>query len=320
MSNYAISSIETHLFFARIMREHALFLMAGFPCKEETWIKQADFFRAQFEALLCDAVKISDGRVSDSVIRSGELVTEFTIPAERRTESLTGVAIDSRISELELALRCGDDAGLSNFRDKAFLNQIHELNRRSLRLLNGLINFKEAILREVKNGNLFTSNYPLLIQHILREARLYRETVMECMHGRRFSMRRLCETEMFWNQIMMEHAWFIRGLLDPCEEDLIDTADGFADTYCALLKTAREQDAIAAECNPRDRNAVDAVTRDCDALRQKSLEETLKYQQFKTAGTEGILKLKIDSIILPLLADHVLREANHYIRLLNCKM
>lgn len=320
MSNYAISSIETHLFFARIMREHALFLMAGFPCKEETWIKQADFFRAQFEALLCDVVKISDGRVSDSVIRSGELVTEFTIPAERRTEALTGIAIDSRISELELALRCGDDASLSNFRDKVFLNQIHELNRRSLRLLNGLINFKEAILREVKNGNLFTSNYPLLIQHILREARLYRETVMECMRGRRFSMRQLCETEMFWNQIMMEHAWFIRGLLDPCEEELIDTADGFANTYCELLKAAREQDAIAAECNPRDRNAVDAVTHDCDDLRKKSLEETLKYQQFKTAGTEGILKLKIDSIILPLLADHVLREANHYIRLLNCKI
>ncbi len=320
MSNYAISSIETHLFFARIMREHTLFLMAGFPCKEESWIRQADFFRGQFEELLKDAVRISDGRVSDSVIRSGELVTEFTIPAERRTESLTGISIDSRISELELALRCGGDEGLANFRDKAFLNQVHELNRRSLRLLNGLINFKESILREVKNGNLFTANYPLLIQHILREARLYRDTVMECMRGRRFSMHHLCETEIFWNQIMMEHAWFIRGLLDPCEEELIDTADNFGDTFCALLKAAREQDAIASECNPKDRNAMNAVMGDCDALRKKSLEETIKYQQFKTAGTEGILKLKIDSIILPLLADHVLREANHYIRLLNCKL
>ena len=186
--------------------------------------------------------------------------------------------------------------------------------------MNGLINFKETILREVKNGNLFTANYPLLIQHILREARLYRDTVMECMRGRRFSMHHLCETEIFWNQIMMEHAWFIRGLLDPCEEELIDTADNFGDTFCALLKEAREQDAIASECNPKDRNAMNTVMGDCDALRKKSLEETIKYQQFKTAGTEGILKLKIDSIILPLLADHVLREANHYVRLLNCRL
>ncbi len=44
MENYVILSIETHLFFARIMKEHALFLEAGFPCKEEEWIKRADWF------------------------------------------------------------------------------------------------------------------------------------------------------------------------------------------------------------------------------------------------------------------------------------
>ncbi len=49
-----------------------------------------------------------------------------------------------------------------------------------------------------------------------------------------------------------------------------------------------------------------------------SLAETLKYREFKTAGAEGILENKIVSIILPLLADHVLREANHYIRILEC--
>lgn len=48
----------------------------------------------------------------------------------------------------------------------------------------------------------------------------------------------------------------------------------------------------------------------------KTLRTTEKYQQFKTAGTEGITGCEIRSIILPLLADHVLREANHYLRLL----
>lgn len=36
------------------------------------------------------------------------------------------------------------------------------------------------------------------------------------------------ETELFWNQIMMEHALFIRGLLDPTECELLETADMFA--------------------------------------------------------------------------------------------
>lgn len=43
---------------------------------------------------------------------------------------------------------------------------------------------------------------------------------------------------------------------------------------------------------------------------------TQKFRDFKQAGAEGIETCKIKSIILPLLADHVLREANHYLRLL----
>ena len=50
------------------------------------------------------------------------------------------------------------------------------------------------------------------------------------------------------------------------------------------------------------------------------LMETIKLRDFKKVGTKGILDCEIKSIILPLLADHVLREANHYIRLLDeCK-
>lgn len=43
---------------------------------------------------------------------------------------------------------------------------------------------------------------------------------------------------------------------------------------------------------------------------------TQKFRDFKRAGVEGIETCKIKSIILPLLADHVLREVNHYLRLL----
>ena len=42
MSNYVISSLELHLFFGRIMKEHALFLLAGFPGKETGYRKRAD--------------------------------------------------------------------------------------------------------------------------------------------------------------------------------------------------------------------------------------------------------------------------------------
>ena len=109
----------------------------------------------------------------------------------------------------------------------------------------------------------------------------------------------MLKTEQFWNQIMMEHALFIRGLLDPTECELLETADKFAGDYCRLLEEARQQDCRAM-----------------NGLTRKSLETTRKYRDFKAAGTKGITGCDIRCIILPLLADHVLREANHYLRIL----
>ena len=295
--NYITLSLETHLFFSRIMKEHSLFLEAGFPCKNDTWIQKADFFRQQFEELLADVVKISNGRVNCQILNSCELTTEFTLSAEERTAFLGGVPINTDITRMQQNLRCEPWAG----NNRRVLQMVHQLNRRSLQLLNGLINFKESILREVSTGKLFTFNYPLLIQHILREAQLYRSTVENLMRNRQISYQSLLGTEEFWNQIMMEHALFIRGLLDPSEEELVKSAHNFAMDYRKLLEMAKEQDCIATE-----------------SLTRETLEETLKYRDFKATGTKGILNCEISSIIMPLLADHVLREANHYIRILEC--
>lgn len=298
MENFIVFSIETHLFFARIMREHALFLEAGFPCRDEAWIRQADWYRQQFEHLLRETVQLANGRIGTEIIESGELVTEFTIPAERSTSRLSGIPIDSRISAAEQKLR----AGCTRKESRQLVQTVQRLNERALQLLDGLIAYKERLLREVKQGRLFNANYPLLIEHIIREAKLYRETVWQLQQNREISFRNICDTENFWNRIMMEHALFIRGLLDPSEEELVAAADGFAADYRELLTQAKRQDCRAMH-----------------ELTQKSLEETLEYRKFKTAGAEGILKHEIASILLPLLADHVLREANHYIRLLECE-
>lgn len=297
MENYVTLSLETHLFFARIMKEHAFFLQAGFPCVNTEWIDKAGWFRQQFEDLLREIVVISDGRVGNQILDSGEVVTQYTLQTENRTQQLSGVPIDSRITRHQQELR----PEFQMRSNRNLVREIDRINQRALRLLDGLIDFKQDILDEVGRGTLFTVNYPLLIEHIQREAKLYRATVSELMNNDNCSYRDLRKTEKFWNQIMMEHALFIRGLLDPTEVELIETADKFAEEYRELLEAVRRQDCRAL------------------GMTQKALEETMRYRDFKAAGTEGILNCKIASIILPLLADHVLREANHYIRLLQTK-
>lgn len=295
MKEYAKLSLETHLFFGRIMKEHSLFLLAGFPAKETELIRRADQFRKEFEEGLRRTVKLADGIVRRAVLNSGEVVTEFTRKAECRTKDLTGIPIDGKITEAEERLR----AGSCGMVDRETVQQVRMLNQQMLRSLDGLICFKEEILREVTRCRLYTANYPLLIEHILREAKLYRQMISELEQQGRITAPDLRNLEIFWNQIMMEHAQFIRGLLDPTECELMDKADGFAKDYCRLLEAAREQ----------DRKAMNALT-------ARTLQTTKQYQQFKTAGTEGITGCEIRSIILPLLADHVLREANHYLRIL----
>lgn len=295
MRDYVTLSLETHLFFGRIMKEHSLFLLAGFPAKETEFIRRADQFRKEFEEGLRRTVSLADGIVSRSVLNSGEVVTEFTGKAECQTENLTGISIDTKITKAEERLRAGNCGAVN----RELACQVSRLNQQMLRSLEGLICFKEEILREVTRCRLYTTNYPLLIEHILREAKLYRQMISELEQRGRITAPDLRNLEIFWNQIMMEHAQFIRGLLDPTECELMDTAGGFAKDYCRLLEEAREQ----------DRRAMNALT-------ARTLQTTKKYQQFKTAGTEGITGCEIRSIILPLLADHVLREANHYLRIL----
>ena len=92
-------------------------------------------------------------------------------------------------------------------------------------LLNGLIKFKKRILDGVLSCNLFTVNYPLLIEHITREAELYYSLIDDLQNRVDIDSKDARETELFWDKIMMEHWLFIRGLLDPSEDDLIETAD-----------------------------------------------------------------------------------------------
>ena len=52
-----------------------------------------------------------------------------------------------------------------------------QLNQRALKLLDGLISFKEGILKHALRCEMFTANYPLPIEHSIREAKLYREYI-----------------------------------------------------------------------------------------------------------------------------------------------
>ncbi|APC79467.1 DUF2935 domain-containing protein [Clostridium botulinum] len=291
-------SLELHLFFGRIMKEHSFFLQIGFTPKDSRLMQQANAFRMEFDRLLADAIYLSNGVVSNSVLKSGEVVTPFTLKAEMASAYFTGVNIPIRLTEVETGLM-GDSSTKVN---PMLEEKVSMLNQRAMGLTRALAQFKTKILSDVICCRIFTVNYPLLIDHILREAKFYFQLVRRLQNREEINLEKEAyEQETFWNRIMAEHSKFIRGLLDPTEDELIKTANNFANEFDELTEEAKEAMDNAM--------AISKVTDD-------SLKATIEIKKFKAQGTQGLVECKIKSIIIPLLGDHTLREANHYLRLL----
>jgi hypothetical protein len=291
-------SLDTHLFFARIMKEHSFFLQLGFTPRDADFARQADGFRKAFDDLLWMVILLSDGVVSPRVLRSGEVVTPYTLDAERASSFYTGVDIPTELTQAEAGLSGGDSR-----KDNRKLEQkVFNINQKAMDLIAGLIKFKNTVLSNVLSCNMFTVNYPLLIDHILREANLYLRIIQRLQKRENIiTDMEILEQELFWNRIMGEHAKFIRGLLDPTEEELFNTANGFGNLF----------DKLIAETRAAMNKALPA-----EKITDQNLKATQAIRDFKAQGTRGLLGCRIRSIIIPLLGDHTLREANHYLGLL----
>lgn len=284
-------SLELHLFFDRIMKEHCFFLEVAFTEKDHEFKRIASDFKRDFSKILDKSIDLANRNVSESFLIANEMITDKTLEAENKTSALSGVEIDTSITQREKQLKSGIATD-----DKQLAKSISELNRQTLPLVKSLIKFKSDILNKVLSCKMYTTNYPLLINHIMNEAKMYHKLLTKIENGESFDAKYICEQELFWNNIMKEHAEFIRGMLDPSEKELILTADKYADEYEEIISQYDDY-----------RNDVSNA----------SLNETIAFRNFKIAGVEGILNCKIKSIIVPLLADHVLREANHFIRILS---
>lgn len=297
-TEFVRQSLELNLFFLRILKEHSFFIQTAFPSKNSDLIQQAEMFKNHFTMLLSETVQLSNGVLPQNFLADGEVVTRYTLEAEQATQFYTGVSLNTGITRAEMAM-----GGSVNPNVATLAEQVNRLNQQAMAATEGLIDFKARLLNDILTCCVFTFNYPLLIDHILREARFYL-CLLERIQSRADIdlVAEMIMQESFWNRIMAEHAKFIRGLLDPTEVQLFNTADNFGKQFDVLT--------AEAEALVRQTAALPAVT-------GESRRATVSIRDFKSQGTEGLITCQIRSVLVPLLGDHVLREANHYLRLLN---
>ncbi|MHB1392311.1 MAG: DUF2935 domain-containing protein [Clostridia bacterium] len=295
---YIRHSLETNLFFLRIVKEHAIFAAASLPPRDRAIANKLVAMKNSFEELLSEAIELSDRAVSHEVLASEELVTDFTLAAEMKTQFLTGIPINTDLTRRELELK----ADRKNGNSKGLQEEVEALNRKAMVMTKAAIAFKTKLLKKVLECKAFSYTYPSMLKHVIEESQYYVK-LLEKLEKRDAidSLKEVIEEEINWNHIMGEHSKFIRGYLDPEEEKLFNTAHAFAKEFDRLLEKT-EGLAEHPELTPE--------------VTKESLKDVTALRNFKVQGTEGILKCKIKSLIPPLLSDHVTREANHYLRLL----
>lgn len=297
-SEFVTQSLELNLFFMRIAKEHSIFMEAAFGPRDFALAKEADALKDYFSKLLNRTISMADGFISPETASSGEIVTGMTLAAERGTEFYSGIPIDSSITKRELSIAPSTDPVVT----ACTVEAVSRLNMEAIAATRILAEYKSRLLSNVLSCRIFTFNYPLLLDHILREANFYLMMLNKLQRRDAIDTAgEMIEQEVFWNRIMAEHSKFIRGLLDPTEVELIDTAEKFGTEFDNLTKEAIEL--TQKTTNPGN-------------VTSETLKATEGIRDFKKQGTKGLITCKIKSIIVPLLGDHVTREANHYLRLL----
>lgn len=296
--DYIRLSLETNLFFLRVTKEHIIFASVSLPPRDRAVVNKMLLMKTSFEELLSEAVEMADMVVSQEVLASDELITDFTLAAEMKTQYLTGIPINTDLTRRELAIRAEKKSGRMGELQEA----VSVLNKKAMSLAKAAVALKTALQKKISECKAFSYIYPSMLEHVIEEEQYYIKQ-LEKLEKRDTidSVKEIIEEEINWNHLMEEHSKFIRGYLDPEEEKLLAKANNFAEEFDRLLEKTE-----MAENNP---DMLPEVTRE-------SQKDVTELRNFKSQGTMGILKCEIKSLIPPLLSDHVTREANHYLRLL----
>jgi len=268
--NFVKDSLRENIFWLRIMKEHAIFIRLGLPCEEKTLIQQAKEFEQLFRRLEERAKNTSEQRQA-----------------------------------------------------------VKRLNEDVIAALERFIGFKTKILNKLITCQLrFAELLPLLVDHIRREAIRFKVILLRLQNNIELvSAEEALKEEIFWLRIMGEHAHFIAHLLDPSERKLVKQSENFAKNFEQLRLQA--EDLQSMEVPQEFENSLLPATNLCEhqlptsfcelpqvlliprlkRFNGEAIQATEQILLFKAVALQLIQQCKVLSIIPPLLAAHILREA-----------
>lgn len=198
---------------------------------------------------------------------------------------------------------------LSRFTVNSDLRLVLAFNTEVYNAVVSIWGYKRKVLGLTLRCEIRTNNFPLLVDHISREAAYFANRLKELNEGKLApAPDAVIEENVFFLKIMADHAKFIGHLLDPSERKLVDQASEFSHDFDQLLFQAIDLDSMWPQSKTKpilsqflDQNRVSVVS----------------LRDFKKTARDLIEACRIKSNIHPLLADHTFREAERFLQIID---
>lgn len=169
--------------------------------------------------------------------------------------------------------------------------------------------YKRKVLGLILRCQIRSNNYALLVDHTSREAAYFAKRLKELNEGKLKPVpEAIIKENVFFLKIMADHAKFIGHLLDPSERKLVEQAQEFSYDFDQLLFQAMDLDSMRPQSE-----TVPLL----DQFLDQNRVSVVSLRNFKKTARDLIEECRIKSNIHPLLADHVFREAERFLHIID---
>ncbi|WP_394137644.1 DUF2935 domain-containing protein [Cytobacillus oceanisediminis] len=198
---------------------------------------------------------------------------------------------------------------LARFTVNSELGQVQAFNNEVYQAAAAIWSYKRKVLGLTLRCEIRSNNFPLLIDHISREAAYFANRLKELNAGILAPKpEAIIEENVFFLKIMADHAKFIGHLLDPSERKLVEQAREFSHDFDQLVFQAVDLESMQPQSKTKPLLS--------QFLNQNKVS-VASLRDFKKTARELIEACRIKSNIHPLLADHTFREAERFLEIID---
>lgn len=198
---------------------------------------------------------------------------------------------------------------LSTFSIQTDPQQIKNFNNQVYQAAASIWAYKRKVLGLILRCKIRSNNYALLVDHTSREAAYFANRLKELNEGKLKPLpEAIIKENVFFLKIMADHAKFIGHLLDPSERKLVEQAREFSYDFDQLVFQAQDLDSM------RPQSETSPIL---DQFLDENRVSVVSLRNFKKTARDLIEECRIKSNIHPLLADHVFREAERFLSIID---